>query len=131
MAIAGFFRSYMFGPSGFWTMAPLSYAAKLDPFPSFRWIAPPTPSTLAQSKERKGSNFAIWLPCPSSLTHHCLVGGLELEEAADVEGDGEDDEAGDGVDARVGSRLRQRVAHADVPLDRHRQRRVYRSCIIN
>ena len=23
----------------------------------------PTPSTLAQSKERKGSNFAIWQPC--------------------------------------------------------------------
>ena len=23
------------------------------------------PSTLAQSKERKGSNFAIWQPCPS------------------------------------------------------------------
>ena len=44
------FRSYVFGPSGFWTMAPLHCAAKLDPF-------------LAQSKERKGSNFAIWQPC--------------------------------------------------------------------
>ena len=29
--------------------------------PSFPWIAP-TPSTLAQSKESKGSNFAIWQP---------------------------------------------------------------------
>ena len=28
------------------------------PFPGLR----PTPSTLAQSKERKGSNFAIWQP---------------------------------------------------------------------
>ena len=27
----------------------------------------PTPSTLAQSKERKGSNFAIWQPCPQAL----------------------------------------------------------------
>ena len=30
--------------------------AKFDPFIS------PTPSTLAQFKERKGSNFAIWQP---------------------------------------------------------------------
>ena len=28
----------LFGPSGFWTMAPLRYAAKFDP-----WIAPPRP----------------------------------------------------------------------------------------
>ena len=26
------FRSYVFGHSGFWTMAPLCYAAKFDPF---------------------------------------------------------------------------------------------------
>ena len=26
------FRSYVLGPSGFWTMTPLCYAAKLDPF---------------------------------------------------------------------------------------------------
>ena len=51
----------MFGPSGFWTMAPLRYAAKLDPFLSLDCA--PTPSTLAQSKERKGSNFTIWQPC--------------------------------------------------------------------
>ena len=56
MAIAGFLGSYVFGPSGFWTMAPLRYAAKLDPFLSLDCA--PTPSTLAQSKERKGSNFA-------------------------------------------------------------------------
>ena len=41
-------------------MAPLSYAAKFDPFLSLDCA--PTPSTLAQSKERKGSNFAIWQP---------------------------------------------------------------------
>ena len=50
----------MFGPSGFWTMAPLRYAAKFDPFLSLDCA--PTPSILAQSKERKGSNFAIWQP---------------------------------------------------------------------
>ena len=27
-----FFRLYVFGPSGFWTMAPLRCAAKFDPF---------------------------------------------------------------------------------------------------
>ena len=43
------FRSYVHGPSGFWTMAPLRYAAKFDPFPSLDCA--PTPSTLAQSKE--------------------------------------------------------------------------------
>ena len=51
----------MFGPLGFWTMAPLRCAAKFDPFLSLDCA--PTPSTLAQSKERKGSNFAIWQPC--------------------------------------------------------------------
>ena len=51
------FRSYMFGV---WTLAPLRYAAKFDPFLSLDCA--PTPSALAQSKERKGSNFAIWQP---------------------------------------------------------------------
>ena len=42
-------------------MAPLRCAAKFDPFLSFDCA--PTPSTLTQSKERKGSHFAIWQPC--------------------------------------------------------------------
>ena len=41
-------------------MALLRYAAKLDPFLSLDCA--PTPSTLVQSKERRGSNFAIWQP---------------------------------------------------------------------
>ena len=41
-------------------MAPLRCAAKFDPFLSLDCA--PAPSTLAQSKERKGSNFAIWQP---------------------------------------------------------------------
>ena len=41
------FKSYVFGPSGFWTMAPLRCAAKFDPFLSLDCA--PTPSTLAQS----------------------------------------------------------------------------------
>ena len=45
MAIAGFLESYVFGPSGFWAMAPLRCAAKFDPFLSLDCA--PTPSTLA------------------------------------------------------------------------------------
>ena len=40
--------------------------AKFDPFLSLECA--PTPSTLAQSKERKGSNFAIWQHCVQSRT---------------------------------------------------------------
>ena len=50
----------MFGSSGFWTLALLRYAAQFDPF--FSLDCAPTPSTLAQSKERKGSKFDIWQP---------------------------------------------------------------------
>ena len=32
MAIARFLESYVFGPSGFWTLAPLRYTAEFDPF---------------------------------------------------------------------------------------------------
>ena len=42
-------------------MAPLCYNAKFDPFLSLDCA--PMPSTLAQSKKRKGSKFAIWQPC--------------------------------------------------------------------
>ena len=37
------FRSYMFGPSGFWTMAPLRYAAKFDPLLSLDCAPRPPP----------------------------------------------------------------------------------------
>ena len=43
MAIAIFLESYVFGPSGFWTMAPLRYAAKFDPFLSLDWAPHPPP----------------------------------------------------------------------------------------
>ena len=66
-------------------MAPLRCAAKFDPF--FALDCAPTPSTLAQSKERKGSNFAIWQPCvpeghaeeraPLQLRHQHLVADVE------------------------------------------------------
>ena len=51
------FRSYVFGPSGFWTMAPPRYTAKFDPFLSLDCAR--VEGVGAQSKERKGSNFAV------------------------------------------------------------------------
>ena len=56
MAIARFLDRYVFGPTGFWTMAPLRYAAKFDPFLSMDCAR--VEGVGAQSKERKGSNFA-------------------------------------------------------------------------
>ena len=42
-AYSQIFRSYVFGPSGFWTMPPLRYAAKFDPFLSLNCAPrPPT-----------------------------------------------------------------------------------------
>ena len=37
------FRSHVLGPSGFWTMAPLRYAAKFDPFLSLDCAPRPPP----------------------------------------------------------------------------------------
>ena len=58
MAIARFLdrMSLALQACGLW----LRYAAKFDPFLSLD--STPTPYTLAQSKERKGSNLAIWQP---------------------------------------------------------------------
>ena len=50
--------------------------AKFDPFLSLDCA--PTPSTLAQSKERKGSNFAIWQPCPDSQAGGSSNGSEEM-----------------------------------------------------
>ena len=51
------FRLYVFGPSGFWTMAPLRYAAIFDPFHSLDCAM--VEGGGEQSKERNGSNFAV------------------------------------------------------------------------
>ena len=53
-AIARLLESYVFGPSGFRTMAPLRCAAKFDPFLSL---------DCARVGGRGGANFAIWQPC--------------------------------------------------------------------
>ena len=47
-------------------MALLRCAAKFDTLISLDCA--PTPSTLAQSKERKGSNFANWQHCEQIMT---------------------------------------------------------------
>ena len=60
MAIAGFLdRMWLALRASGLSMAPLGYAAKFDPFLSLDCAPTPAPSTLVQSKERKGSNFAI------------------------------------------------------------------------
>ena len=56
------FKSYVFGPSGFWTMALLRCAAKFDFFLSLDCAR--VEGVGEQSEERKGSSFAIWQPWP-------------------------------------------------------------------
>ena len=58
-------------------MAPLRCAAKFDPFLSLDCV--PTPSGPAQSKETKGSNFAIWQPCMKEGGSGNCGEGRELE----------------------------------------------------
>ena len=48
-------RSYLFGPSVFWTMALLRYAAKFDPF--FPWIAPPRPPPWRNPRKGRDHNL--------------------------------------------------------------------------
>ena len=84
-------RLYAFGPSGFWTMAPLSYAAKYDPFLSLDCAPTATPSTLVQSKQRKGSIFAIWQACLGGRRRcrgycRCLVAAPLTLEGAELHG---------------------------------------------
>ena len=63
---------------GFWTMASLRCAPK---FVLFLFLdCAPRPSTLAQSKERKGSNFAIWQPCVDAACR--LISSLDPVTAA-------------------------------------------------
>ena len=65
-------------------MAPLRYASKFDPFLSLDCA--PTPSTLAQSRERKGTNFAIWQPMflvTAFQTKICAVD--EVVTASDID----------------------------------------------
>ena len=79
------FRLHVFGPLGFWTMATLPYAAKFDQFLSLDCA--PTPSILAQSKERKGSNFChpATLVCGRARIE---TRGGPVEAAEEEEGNG-------------------------------------------
>ena len=85
------FRSYAFGPSGFWTITPVSCAAKFDPFLSLDCAPTATPSTLVQSKQRKGSIFAIWQACLGGRRRwrgccRCLVAAPLTLEGAELHG---------------------------------------------
>ena len=55
MAIAGFLESYVFGPSGFWTVAPLRYPTKFDSFLSLDCA--PTPSHPGAIQGKEGIKF--------------------------------------------------------------------------
>jgi hypothetical protein len=55
-------------------------------------------------------------------THRVLIGGLELQEPADVEEDREDDEGDDGHAGRTVRRAVVGVADGHVPLDGHGER---------
>ena len=96
MAIAGFLELYVFGPSDLKDFGSATLRCKIWSLP-FLWLHPP-PSTLAQSKERKGSNCAIWQLClnlpslhsfskPTSLAfelrpnHFLVAHNLHREEA--------------------------------------------------
>ena len=76
------FRSYVFGPSGLKDYGYPTLHCKMRPHtlhPGATQLkeditfCAPTPSTLAQSKERKGSNFAIWQPCSGSYSLSLLA----------------------------------------------------------
>ena len=62
-------------------MAPLRCAAKFEPYPSLDCA--PRPSTLAQSKEKKGSNFAIWQHWDQAPCVHTLVSLLEARSTVE------------------------------------------------
>ena len=78
-------------------MAPLRYAAKFDPF--FSLDCDPMPSTLAKSKERKGSNFAIWQPC------------TKVRDADQALQESEDEDQGERVRDATGQGQGRRKAH--------------------
>ena len=69
-------------------MAPLRCAVKFDPFLSLDCT--PTPPTLVQSKERKGSNFAIWQHC-----FHNRIYSIECHQSSQLR-------VGRGLDAAPG-----------------------------
>ena len=91
--------------------------------PSFPWIAPPPPPPLAQSKERKGSKFAICQPLnqadkPPAAEHQ---GDLVLATANILHPEaGEDDPDDDRVEAdcRGGTSLPKRLhqRQAQIPV---------------
>ena len=73
MAIAKFLDYMCLGPSGLTDYGSAMLRCKIWSLP-FLGLRPP-PSTLAQSKERKGSNFAIWKPWAVGVAAAASDGG--------------------------------------------------------
>ena len=90
-------------------------------------------TSIAKSTEKTPKIRSLDHRLPSNIhvfvqsTHRDVVGGFELEEPADVEREGEEDEAEDGHDAGVLAGLGHGVAHAHVALDGHGQGAVDRA----
>ena len=68
-------------------MAPLHYASKFNPFLSLECAPCPPPwrNPSFESKERKGSNFAIWQHCFQTHTTPVLLACGERAELATEE----------------------------------------------
>ena len=99
MAIARFLDRMCLALRAWWTMAPLRCAAKFDPFLSLDCA--PTPSSLAQSKERKGSDFAIWQPWLNNPENH-----LSLHKLMPLTGSGPANHSNEQLHGRRGWRGR-------------------------
>ena len=71
------FRSYVFGPSGFWTMSPLRCAAKFDPFLSLDFAPALHPGPTRGKEGIKFCHLATLVSCtavlPSSFIPSCPI----------------------------------------------------------
>ena len=82
-----FFMSYVIGPSGFWTMALLRYAAKFDPSLSLDCAPPPPPPWHNPRKGRdqilpsgyrgRGTGAGVCV-CVATTAVGCLGSGVNL-----------------------------------------------------
>ena len=75
-------RSYEFGPSGFWTLAPLRYAAKFDPFLSLDSTPHPPPWHNA----RKGRDQILPSGNPVTTTSTRFVPKAHAEMKMQLQG---------------------------------------------
>ena len=78
MAIAGFLESYVFGPSGSWTMAPLRYAAKFVLFLSLDCAPSLHPGAIQGMEGFKFCHLATRAAVPSVVGNRATGFGLAV-----------------------------------------------------